>query len=558
MIRVVAGVVVLVVGGGALAYNLMGVRWDDDAIPVPYGVNQTLSGDVSDGEALEAIQMGFHAWDVLPCSFMRWDPAGRTDNDRWGSADGENTVVWRDSGWGSSGGALAITMTNWGGGGRLSDSDIKFNGVHHDWAHFRDDPGGSDHRTDIAAVATHEVGHALGLDHTGVRGSTMWPSVSSGRIGSRTLGEDDIAGVCAVYPTGEPAPAPEDLPPPSAGSADFGEDCTSDRCGAELVCVTDGVSRYCSRFCETSCDGGYHCVDLADDRRACARGPDPDRERADVGQPCDARGCRSGLLCVRDQGEAYCVAPCEDGCPEGFVCGPLSEGREACVRTPNPETLPRAGDPCAASWCAPGLVCLRHRGETRCARSCADAACPVDQECVEARPSGRVCVALEGRPPRPPSVDAPADDDLPLMGQPCRIDGGAACAAGLVCVDTRVEGETVIHAGYCTQVCNPSTCCAPGWGCQPTGTGGRCRPFELDTEDLACEPRPAPEEQPHPEVGEGEGEGCHQYPAGTPVESWVLALLLVGRRRDECPESLIPVRAGGHGQRSSMRRCQLE
>ena len=353
----------------ASAYNLMGVRWADNEIPVPYAVNRSLSADVSDGQALEAIQMGFNAWNVLPCSYFEWRDAGRTDNTGWGRDDGENAVTWRESNWGDSGGALAITMNQWGGGNRLSDTDIKFNGVNHNWAHFQGSPSGG--RTDIASVATHEVGHALGLDHTGVQGSTMWPSVSGGTVHARTLGADDIAGACAIYDSGQAVPDPDDLPPPSGGSADFGEDCSSDRCGADLVCVTDGVSRYCSRMCDGACDAGYHCARLADGRGACARGPDPDQGRADFGETCGAGSCRSGLSCVRDGGDAYCTTSCADGCAAGYACATTSDGRDICARE-DPGPLPGAGQACAGE-CDAGLLCVRVGNAATCVASCDEA-----------------------------------------------------------------------------------------------------------------------------------------------------------------------------------------
>ncbi len=528
--RAAFALALLLVAAGASAYNLMGVRWDDGDIPVPYAINQTLSGDVSDADALEAIQMGFNAWNVLPCSYMEWRDGGRTSNTSWGRDDGENAVTWRESGWGDSGGALAITMNNWGGGNRLSDTDIKFNGVNHSWAHFAGEPG-NDGRTDIASVATHEIGHALGLDHTGVRGSTMWPSVTSGDIDSRTLGPDDIAGACAIYDTGEPVPDPNDLPPPSAGNADFGEDCTSEQCGSDLVCVTDGLSRYCSRMCDGACDAGYHCARLADGRGACARGPNPDLGRAEFGQSCVETACRSGLTCVRDVASAYCTQACSNGCPGGFACASTDDGRSICARTVDDGELPRVGEACLGGRCAGGLLCIRHDREPTCAAACDAGECPEGQSCVDAEPSGRVCVQ-RGAPPRPdtqpPTEDpaAPPGSDLPQMGQACVVAGGPACSAGLVCTGTSVEADVVVDPGYCTMACNAGRCCPPGWGCAPGIRGGRCVPFEADDDSLLCE-KPAAEAEP--EVAGGDG-GCRSVPGAPLPLAWAWWLLVAIRR----------------------------
>ena len=49
---------------------------------------------------------------------------------------------------------------------------------------------------DFFTVALHEVGHALGLDHTNVAGAVMEPIYTGAR---RSLSLDDIAGIQALY-----------------------------------------------------------------------------------------------------------------------------------------------------------------------------------------------------------------------------------------------------------------------------------------------------------------------------------------------------------------------
>jgi uncharacterized protein (TIGR03382 family) len=72
---------------------------------------------------------------------------------------------------------------------------------------------------DLQATVTHEVGHFIGLRHVCDPGGggpdaglprcntshdaiTMNPSTGVGDIEKRTLHPDDVAGVCAIYPTG--------------------------------------------------------------------------------------------------------------------------------------------------------------------------------------------------------------------------------------------------------------------------------------------------------------------------------------------------------------------
>jgi hypothetical protein len=51
---------------------------------------------------------------------------------------------------------------------------------------------------DVETVALHEIGHTLGLLHSDVPGSVMFPSVSAG-ITKRALTEDDLQGIRSLY-----------------------------------------------------------------------------------------------------------------------------------------------------------------------------------------------------------------------------------------------------------------------------------------------------------------------------------------------------------------------
>jgi hypothetical protein len=76
--------------------------------------------------------------------------------------------------------------------------------------------GGTPGRVDLESVALHELGHMLGLSHSGLgetertgigtrrvtaSGAIMFPiAMSPGTIAERTLHDDDIAGISDLYP----------------------------------------------------------------------------------------------------------------------------------------------------------------------------------------------------------------------------------------------------------------------------------------------------------------------------------------------------------------------
>ncbi|MBM3984121.1 MAG: matrixin family metalloprotease [Planctomycetes bacterium] len=135
---------------------------------------------------------GTGAGDGLSSNLVLGSGGANFDNTFQGthtSAGGNSSNVHSELA-GSSGSTLAFMQ------GPISDGwTIKY---YETWT-WQDGPNSVSSGVDLQGVATHEIGHSLGLDHTGVSGSTMLPSISGTGTGQRSIESDDIAGVQFIY-----------------------------------------------------------------------------------------------------------------------------------------------------------------------------------------------------------------------------------------------------------------------------------------------------------------------------------------------------------------------
>ena len=196
------------------------------------------SDDVTDGSDIKAVRTAWNNWitSTRHCSYITFKELDSKQNLTTGynsDGDNENIVAWVESGWTHGAYAVALTKISFveatknkgqGEDGRILDADIIFNGQH-----LRFATNGSKLRHDIENTLTHELGHALGLDHPCDDGSyktvpkdnkgnsipkcgsssvtqimkdaTMYNFTDMGETKKRSLSSDDINGICAIYPT---------------------------------------------------------------------------------------------------------------------------------------------------------------------------------------------------------------------------------------------------------------------------------------------------------------------------------------------------------------------
>jgi hypothetical protein len=182
-----------------------GVRWmeADNGQAINFFVNPNLSPTPAGGSA--EISRAMEAWATQSGANIRIQTGGQTSN-CGNSVDGANIISFGDcrnqldppSG---CSGVLAQTLAAWFNSDtkivngivfkRLSEADIVFN-------------DGFDcflaNSSNLAEVACHELGHAIGLAHSSDSSALMRP-VAHGRGRDATLGSDDIAGVLSIYPS---------------------------------------------------------------------------------------------------------------------------------------------------------------------------------------------------------------------------------------------------------------------------------------------------------------------------------------------------------------------
>ncbi|MCK6529024.1 matrixin family metalloprotease [Myxococcota bacterium] len=182
------------------AYNLAHVQgapdvplaWEEGAV-LPWVVEHHGAPGVSFPVARAAVAASFEAWDAVETAALLFEEVSEY-TEPGEVVDGINTLWWEVSDWAEDPEVIAVTAVSHYEDGTIVDADIAFNGAHFQWA--VGEPGA----IDLQSVATHEIGHLLGLDHSDAPGATMAAEYVPGETAPRSLTDDDRAGASALYP----------------------------------------------------------------------------------------------------------------------------------------------------------------------------------------------------------------------------------------------------------------------------------------------------------------------------------------------------------------------
>ena len=198
---------------------------------VGYALARAASRQVGLSEASEIAAEAFRTWQSVTCPGTNAPPS-ITATDAFGPTDcGEsrydpggpnaNAIIFHDDEWPypELSDAVALTKTHFDEAtGHIVDSDIEIDAT----LPLSTSDAVPPKSYDLLSVLTHEAGHFFGLAHSYQSGSAMQPSYRPGSDDQRMLGDDDIAGICAIYPPDRVA-----LPCDPAPRGGFQSECST-------------------------------------------------------------------------------------------------------------------------------------------------------------------------------------------------------------------------------------------------------------------------------------------------------------------------------------------
>ncbi|MBT3615527.1 MAG: matrixin family metalloprotease, partial [Verrucomicrobia bacterium] len=158
---------------------------------------------------LNAIRSAVGQWQSVPGTILKFEEAGLVppgvdingdDNTNvvyWAKSAAANGAVWVNNERTEISGALAVTFPMYFDDHTIVEADMVFNGVDHRW--FADYNNSFSADNFVEAVALHEFGHFIGLQHSPLGSATMFSRTGAGVGLAVGLLKDEVAAAQALY-----------------------------------------------------------------------------------------------------------------------------------------------------------------------------------------------------------------------------------------------------------------------------------------------------------------------------------------------------------------------
>lgn len=175
-----------------VCYSLMGVKWN--TFPVTYTINPINSG-LDELFLTDAFSKSVGAWDAATSKAL-FGTYTINPTAPFGVVDGKNAMVFGDNY--PVEGVIAVTYTWYYLRAKtIVEFDISYE-TDYTWG----DGSADSSKMDVQNIATHEIGHGVGLKDlytTTCKEQTMYGYASNGETKKRTLESGDIAGIVKIY-----------------------------------------------------------------------------------------------------------------------------------------------------------------------------------------------------------------------------------------------------------------------------------------------------------------------------------------------------------------------
>lgn len=176
-------------GSARLTYfnngTLIPVSWSETALPIRYSIDRRVASSIPQITSL--LDRAIRDWTSVPGADVRFQSLGVGDVQS--GEDGRNTITIADDLFANQK-YIALT-TNWySRDGHIIESDMQI------------DPSAVTGGFNLQQLVEHEMGHLLGLDHSAVLSSVMYPYVGTGP--ATGLDSDDRVAIAAAYAAQKP------------------------------------------------------------------------------------------------------------------------------------------------------------------------------------------------------------------------------------------------------------------------------------------------------------------------------------------------------------------